>query len=88
MIAAKAATTIDPVSFLGRGGGFTSENRFCSWGCSLLRSEDDIVDFLSMNGNTGRGGDTDTNFVVSDLYYTDNDLLATVPDDDGFKLLP
>ena len=88
MIAAKAATTIDPVSFLGRGGGFTSENRFCNCGWSLLRSEDDIVDFLPVNRDTGRGGDTDTNFVVSDLYHTDNDLLATVSDDDGFKLLP
>ena len=54
----------------------------------MFRSEDDIVNFLSVDRDTGRGGDADTNFVVSDLYYTDNDLLATVPDDDGFKLLP
>ena len=86
---ANAATTIEPVSWLGRGrcrSGFTSVNRFCSCGCSLRF--DCIMHFLPMNGDMRGGDNAQANLVTAYFHHTDNDLVATVPDDDAFVLLP
>lgn len=49
---------------------------------------DCIMHFLPMNGDMRGGDNAQANLVTAYFHHTDNDLVATVPDDDAFVLLP